>query len=155
ERPPQHPRQCGATRPGPHQDERRDHARRQPRGRAAPRRHGADEPGGAAVRARGGDPLALHGWVVVCHRPCARRRWRHDDPPRTLGVVMSDPRVALIAGGSGAIGGTTAERLAREGYDVALVYRSNTDAAEAYADEVRAAGQTARLYRAALEEYDQ
>jgi 3-oxoacyl-[acyl-carrier protein] reductase len=70
-------------------------------------------------------------------------------------MVMSEPRVALIAGGSGAIGGTTAERLAREGYDVALVYRSNTDAAETYAEQVRAAGQTARLYRAALEEYDQ
>lgn len=67
---------------------------------------------------------------------------------------MSDgKRVALIAGASGGIGGETARKLASEGYDLALSYRSNEEAAAKVADEVKALGADARLYKATLHTY--
>jgi 3-oxoacyl-[acyl-carrier protein] reductase len=69
--------------------------------------------------------------------------------------VDSNGRVALIAGASGGIGGATAKRLAQEGYDLALSYRSNEDAAGEIAAAVEAEGRTARLYKATLAEYGQ
>ncbi|MGE0066327.1 MAG: SDR family NAD(P)-dependent oxidoreductase [Solirubrobacterales bacterium] len=67
----------------------------------------------------------------------------------------NESRVAVIAGASGGIGGATAKRLARDGYDLALSYRSNEAAAREIADAVEAEGQTARLYKATLAEYGQ
>ncbi len=49
-------------------------------------------------------------------------------------------KVALISGGSRGIGRAIAERLGRDGADVALTYSSNRDKAEAVAASIRAGG---------------
>lgn len=49
-------------------------------------------------------------------------------------------RVALITGGSRGIGAGIAEALAKDGFDIALTYARNADAAEATAAKVRAQG---------------
>jgi 3-oxoacyl-[acyl-carrier protein] reductase len=54
--------------------------------------------------------------------------------------------VALITGGSRGIGAATAIRLAQDGHDVAVAYRSNADAAEQVASEVRALGRRAQPF---------
>ena len=51
--------------------------------------------------------------------------------------------VLLIAGGSRGIGAATARLAARDGYDVAVNYVSNADAAERVVSDVRAAGRKA------------
>ncbi|HVL36635.1 MAG TPA: SDR family NAD(P)-dependent oxidoreductase, partial [Burkholderiales bacterium] len=48
--------------------------------------------------------------------------------------------VLLITGGGRGIGAATARLAARAGYDVALSYRGNREAAEALVRELRAAG---------------
>ncbi|WP_405583979.1 3-oxoacyl-ACP reductase FabG [Streptomyces sp. NBC_01092] len=48
--------------------------------------------------------------------------------------------IALVSGGSRGIGRATVLRLARDGYDVAFCYRSNTDAAEQLAKEAAESG---------------
>lgn len=62
-------------------------------------------------------------------------------------------RVALVAGASGGIGGETARTMAREGYDLALSYRSNDEAAAKVAAEVEELGASARTYKATLHAY--
>ena len=54
--------------------------------------------------------------------------------------------VALITGGSRGIGAATAVRLAEDGHDVAIAYRSNVEAAEQVAAEVQALGRTAATF---------
>jgi 3-oxoacyl-[acyl-carrier protein] reductase len=54
--------------------------------------------------------------------------------------VIQKGRVAIVTGGGRGIGRAVALRLANEGADVAISYRSNDEAAEAAADEVRAVG---------------
>lgn len=49
-------------------------------------------------------------------------------------------KVIVITGGSRGIGAATAALAARQGYDVAILYRSNESAAEAVRGEVQAAG---------------
>ncbi|MFE9413231.1 3-oxoacyl-[acyl-carrier-protein] reductase [Streptomyces sp. NPDC006704] len=60
--------------------------------------------------------------------------------------------VALVTGGSRGIGRAVATRLARDGFDVALCYRFDTDAAEQVAKEVTELG--ARVLTGALDVAD-
>ncbi|MGW3011272.1 3-oxoacyl-[acyl-carrier-protein] reductase [Streptomyces sp. NPDC001219] len=64
-------------------------------------------------------------------------------------MSATEPRVALVTGGSRGIGRHVVTRLAEEGYDVAFCYQSNQEAAEAVAKEATAAG--ARVYAARVD----
>jgi len=70
-------------------------------------------------------------------------------------VTDETRKVALVAGASGAVGGATARKLAAEGYDLALSYRSNEEAARAVAAECESGENAVRTYRATLSEYDE
>lgn len=61
---------------------------------------------------------------------------------------------ALVTGGSGGIGAAISVMLAQRGSPVAFTYRSNAEAAEEVADEVRAAGVDAHIGNPALEDAD-
>jgi NAD(P)-dependent dehydrogenase (short-subunit alcohol dehydrogenase family) len=54
--------------------------------------------------------------------------------------------LALVAGGSGGIGSAICKILARDGFDVALTYRGNADAAAAAAKEVESQGRIASIH---------
>ncbi len=60
-------------------------------------------------------------------------------------VSGSQPRHALVAGGSGGVGAAVCEALARDGFDVTLTYHRNADAAEVTAKAVRNHGRTASV----------
>lgn len=57
-------------------------------------------------------------------------------------------KVALITGASGALGRAIAERLAEDGFDLALHYRNGKQGAERLATSLRSAGVEARAYQA-------
>ncbi len=57
-------------------------------------------------------------------------------------------RLAVITGGTGAVGAAAAEELARRGASLALVYRSNEDRARAAAGALAPLGRPVRLVRA-------
>jgi 3-oxoacyl-[acyl-carrier protein] reductase len=61
--------------------------------------------------------------------------------------VIEDGRVAVVTGGGRGIGRAVALRLAYEGADVAISYRSNNAAAEEVAEEVRAAGAQCEIFK--------
>jgi 3-oxoacyl-[acyl-carrier protein] reductase len=61
--------------------------------------------------------------------------------------VIEDGRVAVVTGGGRGIGRAVALRLAYEGADVAISYRSNDTAAEEVAEEVRAAGARCEIFK--------
>ena len=63
---------------------------------------------------------------------------------------MTDSRAALVTGGGKRIGRAICLELARAGFDVAIHHRSDADAAETVADEVRALGRRAATVRADL-----
>ena len=54
--------------------------------------------------------------------------------------------VALVTGGSRGIGAAVAVRLAEDGHDVAITYRSNADAAARVAAKIRAQGRSAATF---------
>jgi 3-oxoacyl-[acyl-carrier protein] reductase len=58
--------------------------------------------------------------------------------------------LALVAGGSGGIGSAICRALARDGFDVALTYRHNAEAAERAADAVRDVGAKAWVHQLEL-----
>jgi 3-oxoacyl-[acyl-carrier protein] reductase len=61
--------------------------------------------------------------------------------------VIGEGRVAIVTGGGRGIGRAVAARLAREGADVAISYRSNDETAEQAAEEVRAAGVRCEIFK--------
>src|SRR5690242_7810527 len=63
-------------------------------------------------------------------------------------------RTALITGASGGVGRAVAIDLARKGYGLGLMYRSNVTVAETLAEEVRSAGGTPLLLKADLTDHE-
>ena len=61
--------------------------------------------------------------------------------------MIEDGRVALVTGGGRGIGHAVAVRLANEGANVAISYRSNDTAAEEVAEEVRMAGALCEIFK--------
>jgi len=61
--------------------------------------------------------------------------------------VIESGRVAIVTGGGRGIGRAVAVRLAGEGANVAISYRSNEDAAEEAAEAVRGAGVECEIFR--------
>ena len=61
--------------------------------------------------------------------------------------MIEDGRVAVVTGGGRGIGRAVALRLAYEGADVAISYRSNDTAAEEVAEEVRATGARCEIFK--------
>ena len=61
--------------------------------------------------------------------------------------MIEDGRVAVVTGGGRGIGRAVAVRLANEGANVAISYRSNDTAAEEVAEEVRAAGAQCEIFK--------
>jgi 3-oxoacyl-[acyl-carrier protein] reductase len=61
--------------------------------------------------------------------------------------MIGDGRVAIVTGGGRGIGRAVAVRLAKEGAQVAISYRSNDAAAEEAAEEVRGAGVRCELFK--------
>ncbi|MDP8944762.1 MAG: 3-oxoacyl-[acyl-carrier-protein] reductase [Actinomycetota bacterium] len=60
---------------------------------------------------------------------------------------MQDGRVAVVTGGGRGIGRAVAVRLAKEGANVAISYRSNDTAAEEVAEKLRAAGALCEIFK--------
>ena len=61
--------------------------------------------------------------------------------------MIENGRVAVVTGGGRGIGRAVAVRLANEGANVAITYRSNDASAEEVAEEVRAAGALCEIFK--------
>ncbi|MBI1215452.1 MAG: acetoacetyl-CoA reductase [Alphaproteobacteria bacterium] len=67
--------------------------------------------------------------------------------------TAAKPRVALVTGGTGAIGSEIAKRLAREGHTVVTTYR-NEDKARAWEEEMKKEGFTFHLYKCDVADFN-
>jgi 3-oxoacyl-[acyl-carrier protein] reductase len=68
--------------------------------------------------------------------------------PSTTPNTPTGTRVAVVTGGSGGIGTAVVERLARDGYAIAVHYAGNRDRAQQVADTATAAGADALVVEA-------
>ncbi|MBM3692506.1 MAG: SDR family oxidoreductase [Actinobacteria bacterium] len=68
------------------------------------------------------------------------------------GDGMHEPRVALVTGGGRGIGAAITLALAASGFDVAINYRRDENAARHTADLVRAQGRRAEIYAASVDD---
>ena len=68
--------------------------------------------------------------------------------------MIGEGRVAIVTGGGRGIGRAVAVRLAKEGAQVAISYRSNDAAAEEAAEEVRGTGVRCELFKGDVAEPD-
>jgi NAD(P)-dependent dehydrogenase (short-subunit alcohol dehydrogenase family) len=73
----------------------------------------------------------------------------------TTAAAPGDRRVALVSGGGRGIGRAVSLALGAAGFDVAVNYRRDGDAAAATVDEIVALGVAARGYQAAVDDADQ
>ena len=64
-------------------------------------------------------------------------------------------KTALVTGASRGIGKAIAIRLAKDGYDIAVNYNSNTEKAEQTAAEIRSLGVKAVTYKADTSKIDE
>jgi 3-oxoacyl-[acyl-carrier protein] reductase len=64
-------------------------------------------------------------------------------------------KTALVTGASRGIGKAIALRLAKDGYDIAVNYNSNQEAAEKTAEEIAGLGVTAKIYKADTSKIDE
>jgi 3-oxoacyl-[acyl-carrier protein] reductase len=68
--------------------------------------------------------------------------------------MSAERRVALVTGASGGVGRAVAVELARKGYALCLMYRSNTAAVEAAAADAQAAGGETLVAQADLSDHE-
>src|SRR3712207_9166836 len=61
--------------------------------------------------------------------------------------MIEEGRVAIVTGGGRGVGRAVAVRLAKEGANVAISYRSNDTAAEEVAEKLRAAGALCEIFK--------
>jgi 3-oxoacyl-[acyl-carrier protein] reductase len=63
---------------------------------------------------------------------------------------VTSPKLALIAGGSGGVGGAISRALAEDGWDVSLTYRNGRERAESVVATVAALGREATMHQVEL-----
>src|SRR5690606_22331793 len=107
--------------------------------------------GGGHHRLEPREARELQGPPPRGHRggPAPQRDRQGDEvrPARAGGAVSDFPEgVALVVGASGGVGRAIALGLGRAGADLALTYRSQREAAEQLADELRALGRTVSVH---------